>query len=51
MGHQGRFLERWCLIWTHKEGQSFTDGSARMEDIPRKGKGMVHEAWALLYLG
>lgn len=50
MGYQGCFVERWYLSCTCKEGQSFTDGSARVEGIPRKVKGMVHEAWALLYL-
>lgn len=43
-------MEKWYLSWTRKEGQSFTDGSARVEGIPRKRKGMVHEAGALLYL-
>ena len=37
-GHQGYFVEGWYLSWALKGGQSFADGSAQVEVIPREGK-------------
>lgn len=37
-GHQGCFVKRWYFSWALTDGQSFTDGSAQVEGIPREEK-------------